>query len=410
MFDAVLVDRIVYVAYYDAERWLTVAQVDLESKKVVMRKLASQFGGWDAHKNIAVARDRSGQLHVAGNMHTSPLVYARTEQKGGFNTLKLFNRMVGSDEDRTTYPKFFLLPDGRLAFSYRAGRSGAGMEYINVFDGANWSRWLDRPLFSYASRQERVNAYHTGYVRGPDGAYYIAWVWRASPDAATNFHVCFAKSTDLKSWFDSTGRKLSLPITPGNAEVVDPVLAGQGLFNNVRLGFDHLKRPVISYLKYDAAGKSQLYHARLEERAWKISQATSWDYRWDFKGKGTRLQEIRFDGVTARDGRLEEAIRHSKFGSATYRYDPRTLETVEIGRPRPAVDGPRPTKTAKPPFITMLRPASTPSGEPDKRVSIAWFALRANNSGQPRSCESAGLEAGCRFESELYVVSSGLAR
>jgi hypothetical protein len=114
-----------------------------------------------------------------------------------------------------------------------------------------------------------------------------------------------------------------------------------------------------------------------------------------------------------RDGRLEEVIRHSKLGSATYRYDPQTLKPVDIGPPRPAVDGPRTARTAKPPFITMLRPASTPSGEPNNHVSITWFALGANNNRQPRSCESVGLAAGCRFESELYVVSavsSGRAR
>jgi hypothetical protein len=75
-----------YVAYYDAERRMTVAQRRLESERWSYQRLPSTLG-WDSHNAVTLAVDRAGQLHVAGNMHRTPLVYFRTTKVGDLATL-----------------------------------------------------------------------------------------------------------------------------------------------------------------------------------------------------------------------------------------------------------------------------------------------------------------------------------
>ncbi len=39
-----------------------------------------------------------------------------------------------------------------------------------------------------------------GPVRGPDGLFHVVWVWRDTPDRATNHHLSYARSRDLQRW------------------------------------------------------------------------------------------------------------------------------------------------------------------------------------------------------------------
>lgn len=100
VYDAVSVGPIVYIAYYNAQRRFTVARVDTETRTVANKTLDSRFEGWDAHNYVTLAYDRAGFLHVSGNMHTSPLVYARTLQPDGFDSLTQTQRMVGRTSRR----------------------------------------------------------------------------------------------------------------------------------------------------------------------------------------------------------------------------------------------------------------------------------------------------------------------
>jgi integrase len=75
-----------YVAYYDAERRMSIAQRRLESDRWSYQRLPSTLG-WDSHNAVTLAVDRAGQLHVTGNMHGTPLVYFRTTKVGDLATL-----------------------------------------------------------------------------------------------------------------------------------------------------------------------------------------------------------------------------------------------------------------------------------------------------------------------------------
>ncbi|MBN2310347.1 MAG: BNR-4 repeat-containing protein, partial [Candidatus Hydrogenedentes bacterium] len=66
-----------YVAFYDAERHMTVAARALDSSEWTFKRLPSDLV-WDSHNFIVMTMDDAGLLHLAGNMHVAPLVYFRT--------------------------------------------------------------------------------------------------------------------------------------------------------------------------------------------------------------------------------------------------------------------------------------------------------------------------------------------
>ena len=84
-FDSLEDRDFLYIAYYDADRWLTVAQVNKCTGKQEKVRVPSQFGGWDEHNSISLVLDGENRLHVSGNMHVSPLVYARMDSAVDFH-------------------------------------------------------------------------------------------------------------------------------------------------------------------------------------------------------------------------------------------------------------------------------------------------------------------------------------
>lgn len=403
-FDSLETKDFIYVGYYDAERWFSVSQINKCTGKVQKVRLPSRFTGWDAHNNIKLALDSAGRLHVAGNMHASPLVYARMVSPDNLASLAELKPMVGREEEKTTYPNFFSLPDGTMLFSYRYGHSGEGKELINRFDGERWSRWVDRPLFAPESDKHQVNAYHSGFVYGQDGFFHTAWVWREPGGVENNFNVNYAKSRDLKSWQNSKGGSLALPITPKNAEVVDFIPKGKGLFNNVKLGFDAEGHPVISYLKFDKNGYSQLYHARRESKGWKLVQSTDWKFRWDPRGDGTIKTEISIYGVQVRDKQLLELVKQPEIGNVTLKYSPVTLRVESIIKDYPWGNAPHVKREFVPGAVKNVQAVLKPDGNFSQQYGISWLTHPADNRDRPRDCKPTGLP--CDFVSDLYLHTS----
>lgn len=404
-YDAIAVGNVVYVAYYDDERRLCVTRIDTRTGERTKKTLDSRFKGWDAHNNVTLEVDRDGILHVAANMHVVPLVYGRTRSRDDFDSLTLLNKMVGQDEQRVTYPRFFKLPSGELGFSYRSGSSGDGVEIINRFDGERWHRVLDKPLFGSDPGGMTVNAYHSGYIKGPDGLFHVAWVWRDKPAVETNFNVNYARSKDLLHWTTSNGKPLDLPMTPATVEVVDPVPMRSGLFNNIRVGFTVYGAPIISYLKYDGTGNSQLFHARPTATGrWKIVQATNWDYRWDFRGGGTLTSEISFSGVRSEAGRLVEDVVHRKYGKLRFEVQAGTLAANPVPMPTAKVQPLGRSVPVEAPYRINSR-AARPIGPRSIDAVVRWQSFGSENNDRPRSCASSGLPEGCAMTStmELFV-------
>ncbi len=311
-----------YVAYYDVQRGMTIAHRNLTAANPVWTtKVLPTTLGWDSHNYISMGLDRSRNLHVSGNMHNAALIYFRTTTPGDVSTLTRVTNMVSAGtENSVTYPEFVNRQDGSLVFSHRNGGSGDGVTYFNLYNETSktWSRLVDQPLFngtgSSTNPSGTWNAYFENPVLGPDGNFHMIWVWRDTPDAATNSLLTYARSANLVDWFDSAGNPLTSPFRYGDADVVDPVPNQRGLLNgNAKLGFDADGTPIISYHKYDDTGRSQIYVARADGTGdWDISQVSNWEGRWSFGGGGSldfkvvmRGSEVMSDGNIRVDFRCE---------------------------------------------------------------------------------------------------------
>jgi hypothetical protein len=199
-----------FIAYYDADRQMTVVQRNLNERTWITTKLGL-ITDWDAHKYITMAMDDDGYLHLCGNLHVTPLIYFRTAQSRNASTFVKLDRMVGTNERRTTYPIFFRGPENEFIFTYRDGMSGNGNQIYDIYDvkTKTWKRLLDQPL---TDGEGKRNAYFNGPILGPDGYFHLTWVWRESGDCSSNHDLSYARSKDLLSWETSTGKPLKLPI------------------------------------------------------------------------------------------------------------------------------------------------------------------------------------------------------
>jgi hypothetical protein len=363
-----------FIAYYDAERRIVLTGRSLpdgawtrirpEGRPVPKRDHPSNAVGWDSHNSLQLALDRDGCLHLSGNMHADPLVYYRTRTPFDVTTLERLDRMTGELETKATYPTFFKDADGNLLFRYRDGGSGNGSDYYNLYNPASrtWRRFLDTPL--HGGEGER-NAYATAPLLGPDGRFHLLWVWRETPDAATNHSLSYARSRDLIRWESSAGRPVALPITLAKSDVVDAAKPGGGLINMVRdLGFDPQGRPLAAYHRYDAHGNSQAYVARPNAAGgWDVHQMSDWNFRWDFSGGGSIAADVTLGRPQAQgDGTVIINYSTHAAGSGRFQLNGETLAVIAKLPPAPSV------------IPTALRQVrSTFPG-----LSVQWHSLRAD--------------------------------
>jgi len=314
-----------YAAYYDKDRQMTVASRMMNSDQWQYQTLPSKVG-WDSHNYITMAVDNDGHLHVSGNMHVVPLIYFRTDKAGDITSLKRCP-MTGKQEDRVTYPKFLKDDNGDLIFTYRHGSSGNGINIYNKYNAQEqeWTRLLQSPLFDGEGKR---NAYPLGPIRGPDGCFHVVWVWRDSPDCATNHHLSHARSKDLLNWESAFGDKLALPLKLGEEmSWVDPIPSHGGIINGCqKIFFDANNQPIITYHKADAEGKMQIYAARPENREWKIHRLTKWDKPIKFSGRGSMgFIGISISGLSRVDpGVLSMTYRHRDYGRGRLFIDEKT--------------------------------------------------------------------------------------
>lgn len=276
-----------FIAYFDANRQMTVAHRKFGSTWRYYK--VDSWLGWDSHNYVTMELDKEGNLHVMGNMHADPIEYFRTSEPFNIRSLKRIPVMVDASlERRMTYPIFMRNKNDELLVKYRDGGSGNGNEIYNIYDteSKKWSRLHSQ---QFLDGEGKMSGYFEGPILGTDGNFHLIWVWRNTPNAATNHSLSYARSSDLVDWTDSNGKPVELPLTLKHTEVVDPVPPFGGMINNnVKIGFDQNKVPVISYHKYDKAGNTQIYIARKEGKGWKSKQVSDWkDFRWDFGGGGS---------------------------------------------------------------------------------------------------------------------------
>jgi hypothetical protein len=334
-----------YIAYYNADRHMVVGQRKLDEEKFRLFELpvfdrkegkgTSTVVGWDSHNYITLDIDKEGFVHLSGNMHVHPLTYFKSTAPGDISSLVQIMEMVGTRENRCTYPKFMTTKDGELIFHYRDGGSGDGNEIYNIYscETGKWSRLLDTPL---TDGQGEMNAYASQPSVREDDWYHMYWVWRDTPDCETNHDLSYIKSPDMKEWYDAFGEKVTLPVTfDQKSVIVDPIPPGGGIINlAAKLVLDEDLKPIMAYHKYDAEGNLQFYVAKLDNGQWNYKQVTDWDYRWEFSGRGSINFDVRVGDFKRRDdGRYELGYEHIKYGTGTILLDKELNPIGEVLKP-----------------------------------------------------------------------------
>ena len=279
--------RTQYTAYYDDSAHVVLAKRELGDTSWQIERTAYTNDVTDAHNAISLAVDGSGVLHVAWAVHNKALHYARAVKAGSL-TLGAPTPMTGVREEQVTYPQFYLLPNGDLLFVYRDGRSGSGDVLLDRYDvrTRTWSV-LKHPLIAGEGKR---NAYVNQIAIDARGGWHVSWVWRESPDVATNHDVMYAYSPDEgRSWRTSSGARYSLPITAATAEVAWVVPQGSELINQTSMAVDAAAHPMIAtYWRPAGTDVPQLELVWHDGTRWNASQIGARTTAFRLSGGGTK--------------------------------------------------------------------------------------------------------------------------
>lgn len=275
--------NLILAAYYNPNRYVTVARIDLSRNVVCSQQLPSRFGGWDAHNAISVAVSSDGIVHIVGNMHASQMFYAA----GKISDLHSIRprSMIGRDEQSATYPQFLRGQHNELYFVYRSGHAGNGQWIVNQWQNGRWQRL--GPIFSDRDSQGPVSAYPTPFTLGSDGRFHVAIVWRRTYDINSNFAVTYASTTDFRHWSGLGGETWSGLLGPGSLPPIERTGENAGLLNNPILILDDYSKPIVVYSRYADQGPNAVFVAEPFNGRWHVEPLAVSRKRLVVAGTGT---------------------------------------------------------------------------------------------------------------------------
>jgi len=346
--------EIQYVAYYDQDATVVLGKRRRGSDAWELKRTPYRGHARDAHNAISIMVDGAGYLHLAWDHHNNPLHYARSRAPGSLEMVAA--PMTGQDEKSLSYPEFFRLPDGRLLFFYRDGGSGRGNMIVNRYDPAS-SSW-QRLHANLIDGEGRRSAYWQACVDA-QGTVHVSWVWRESPDVASNHDMAYARSRDGgQTWETSAGKPYALPINAASAEYAARIPQKSELINQTSMAADGAGRPYIaSYWREPGSAVPQyrvLYHTG---SAWRRLDLDFRKTPFSLGGAGTKaipvsrpqlLVKSTPGGAAAgllvfRDRERGDRVSVAKIDriggdAATARWSVRDLSTAPVGAWEPSFD------------------------------------------------------------------------
>lgn len=306
-------DRIQFAAYYDDDRHLVLARRSLDSDEWIAQRTSFTGNVKDAHNSISIAVDSAGILHVAWDQHDNPLNYARGVRPLELELIRV-SEMTGVAEQRVSYPEFHRLAAGDLLFLYRDGQSGRGRLVLNrysVSEGA-W-RTVQSNLIDGAG--ERSPYWNLAVDRS--GGVHLAWLWRDTPDVATNHDLAYAFSGDAGvTWRSAEGAALDMPITVAADAYVTKIPTRHNLMNPPWITTDAHGRPyIMSYWSDAPNSPAQFRVVHRSEGAWRTETITQRTETFALAGTGTRRPPI------SRGVLVVEDSEHAPAAHLVYRDD-----------------------------------------------------------------------------------------
>ncbi|RZK19038.1 MAG: neuraminidase [Pedobacter sp.] len=275
-----------YSAYYDQEQFLVLAKRKSESQQWITEKTQYKGDAADAHKSISIMIDGAGFLHVAWGQHNNALNYAKGISPG---TLRLGEKqsMTSKKENKVSYPEFYKLRNGDLLFFYRDGGSGNGNLMINRYSVKNktWNCVQDGLIDGEGKR----NAYWQVAI-DKTGTLHLSWVWRESPDVASNHDLCYARSKDGgMHWEKSTGKKYTLPINATNAEYALKIPEKSELINQTSMFADETGSVFITSYWRSVNESIPQYHIIFNDgKGWVVNDLSFRKTAFSLSGSGTK--------------------------------------------------------------------------------------------------------------------------
>ena len=301
-----------YAAYYDSSSHVVVAKRTHGSTNWEIKKTGLTGNIRDAHNSISIMTDGDGYLHISWDHHNNPLHYAKSIAPGSLD-FGMQESMTGSNESRATYPEFHKLANGDLLFLYRDGSSGNGNLVLNRYrlKSQKWERINSNLLDGQGER----NAYWQACV-DDKGRFHISWVWRETPDVASNHDLCYARSDDGgQTWVRSNGKAYELPISAANAEYVARIPQASELINATSMSTDESGNPFIATYWRPAGTKVPQYQlVFFDGRKWITQQVSKRTSPFSLSGGGTKRIPISRPQVTIKGKHVFYIFRDAERG------------------------------------------------------------------------------------------------
>ncbi|MFA9389008.1 MAG: BNR repeat-containing protein [Prolixibacteraceae bacterium] len=275
-----------FVAYYDTSATVVLAKRKTNEDQWQVHRTKYKGNVNDAHNIISIMVDGDGYLHMSWDHHNNALNYCQSLEPFGIE-MGGKEKMIGSNEQVVSYPEFYRFSNGDLLFAYRDGGSGNGNLVLNRYH-LNSKSW-ERIQSNLIDGEKKRNAYWQLFINSKD-EILLSWVWRESPDVASNHDLCFAKSVDGGlHWVDSKAKVYQLPIRQNTAEVIFPIPQNSNLINQTSMCSDERGNAYIAtYFKLKDDSSTQFHLIYQHGLNWKHSTISDRADDFNLSGMGTR--------------------------------------------------------------------------------------------------------------------------
>jgi hypothetical protein len=274
-----------FIAYYNENGFVVLGKRKHGETTWQLKQTAFKGNVADAHNAISIMTDGDGYLHLAWDHHNNGLHYAKSLSPGSLDVGQ--TTMTGKAENKVSYPEFYSLPGGDLIFLYRDGSSGNGNLAMNHYS-TKTKTWHNINV-NVVDGEGKRNAYWQACT-DVHGTIHLSWVWRESPDVASNHDICYARSIDGgHSWERSDGKKYNLPITEATGEVAVAIPENSTLINQTSMTADASGVPYIAtYYREKGSDIPQYQIIYLYGHSWKAVDAGFRKTAFILGGAGTK--------------------------------------------------------------------------------------------------------------------------